>query len=228
MPLPLLTLHEQMIACRACARLVEWRETVARDRRAAYRNEEYWGKPIVGFGDPLARILVLGLAPGAHGGNRTGRVFTGDRSGDWLYGSLHRAGLANQPHATGRDDGLQLTDVYVSVCVRCVPPGNQPTPQERQTCLPFLEQELALLPNIRVIVCLGSFAWDSAIRLLKSRYPVAKKPTFAHLAEAIVGPFRLVGSYHPSQQNTFTGKLTEAMQDAVWDRVKLLSSASFA
>ncbi|MFO0964340.1 MAG: uracil-DNA glycosylase [Gemmataceae bacterium] len=208
-------LQKNIVACAKCPRLVAWREKVAHEKRAAFRNEEYWGKPVPGFGDPKARLIIVGLAPAAHGGNRTGRVFTGDRSGDFLYAALFRAGYANQPTSTHRDDGLQLQDCYVAACVRCAPPANKPTPQERDTCLDYLIQELRLLKRARVLFCLGAFAWDGALAALARvglRPP--RKPRFGHAAAAEVGPWRLVGCYHPSQQNTFTGKLTPAMMDA--------------
>jgi uracil-DNA glycosylase family 4 len=217
-------LSAQIVACRACPRLVAWREQVAREKRAAYRDEEYWGRPVPGFGDPRARVLLCGLAPAAHGGNRTGRVFTGDRSGDWLFAGLHRAGFANQPTSTRRDDGLRLTDCYIAACVRCAPPQNRPTPHERDACLPYLAQELRLLERVRVIVCLGGFAWEGALRvlgLLGSR--PARKPRFGHGAEAAAARHTLLGCYHPSQQNTFTGRLTEPMLDAVLRRARQLA-----
>ncbi len=218
---PLTLLTDEIIACRLCPRLVAWREQVARARRAAYRDEEYWGKPVPGFGDAQARLLVCGLAPAAHGGNRTGRVFTGDRSGDWLFGALHRAGFANQPTSTHRHDGLRLEDCYVSACVRCAPPDNRPSVDERDTCLPYLVRELELLPRVRVIVCLGSFAWDGVRRaLLQAGLERTPRRKFGHGAEAQIGPYRLLGSYHPSQQNTFTGRLTPAMLDAVFRRAR--------
>jgi uracil-DNA glycosylase family 4 len=209
-------LNEEILACRRCPRLVAWREEVARTKRAAYQDDTYWGKPIPGFGDPAARLLVVGLAPAAHGGNRTGRVFTGDRSGDWLFAALHRAGYANQPTSRHRDDGLELRDCYIAACVRCVPPANRPTPEERDACLPYLAAELRLLDQVRVLLCLGSFAWDGALRMLRTLGHVPeRKPQFGHGAAAAVGRYTLVGSYHPSQQNTFTGRLTEAMLDRV-------------
>jgi uracil-DNA glycosylase len=216
------TLQETIIACDRCPRLVAWREQVARDKRAAYRDEEYWGKPIPGFGDPAARLLVCGLAPAAHGGNRTGRVFTGDRSGDWLFAALHRAGHANQPTSTHRDDGLTLRDCYITACVRCAPPDNKPSNVERDNCLGYLTDELVLLKKVRVIVCLGGFAWDNVWRILCKRTddPHGKKPRFGHGATAERGPYMMVGSYHPSQQNTFTGRLTEAMLDGVFNQAK--------
>jgi uracil-DNA glycosylase len=222
MPEPSLNeLRRRVVACRACPRLVAWREQVARDRRAAFQGEDYWGRPVPGFGDPAARLLVVGLAPAAHGGNRTGRVFTGDRSGDWLFAALHRAGYANQPTSTRRSDGLRLKDCYVAACVRCAPPGNKPTTQERDACLPYLAEELRLLTRVRVVLCLGSFAWDGALRVTRALGHAARpRPAFGHGAAAAVGPYVLVGSYHPSQQNTFTGRLTEGMIDAVLGRAK--------
>ena len=208
--------------CRACPRLVEWRELVAKEKRASFADEEYWGRPVPPFGDPAGWLLIVGLAPAAHGGNRTGRMFTGDRSGDWLYASMFRTGFANQPTATSIDDGLQLTDVYITAPVRCAPPANKPTTEERDTCLPYMVRELDLLPNISVIVALGSFAWDAALKVLAmAGIEIPRpKPRFGHLEEATVGPYILLGSYHPSQQNTFTGKLTEPMTDAVFNRAR--------
>ena len=205
-------LRGEIEQCRACPRLVRWRESVAVERRAAYRDEKYWGKPIAGFGDPDARIVVLGLAPGAHGANRTGRVFTGDRSGDWLYRAMHRAGLASQATSTGRADGLTLSDAWVTVAVRCAPPDNKPLPLERKRCSGFLTRELALLRNKRVVVCLGNFAYVAACDF----FSVSPRPKFAHGAIVEAGDVTLVCSYHPSQQNTFTGRLTEKMLDAVF------------
>ena len=205
-------LRGEIEQCRACPRLVRWRESVAVERRAAYRDEKYWGKPIAGFGDPDARIIVLGLAPGAHGANRTGRVFTGDRSGDWLYRAMHRAGLASQATSTGRADGLTLSDAWVTVAVRCAPPDNKPLPLERKKCSGFLTRELALLRNKRVVVCLGNFAYVAACDF----FDVSPRPKFAHGAVVEAGDVTLVCSYHPSQQNTFTGRLTEKMLDAVF------------
>ncbi len=212
-------LTKKLVACRLCPRLVAWRELVAREKRAAYREEDYWGRPVPGFGDPQARVLLCGLAPAAHGGNRTGRVFTGDRSGDWLFAALHRAGLANQPTSRHRDDGLTLLDCYIAACVRCAPPANRPTPQERDTCLQYLEAELRLLPRLRVVACLGAFAWDGALRALAALdHQPQRRPAFGHAVEATVGPYVLLGCYHPSQQNTFTGRLTEKMLDSVLTR----------
>jgi uracil-DNA glycosylase family 4 len=218
---------DEIVVCRACPRLVRWRERVARDKVARFADEEYWGRPVPGFGDPGARILVLGLAPAAHGGNRTGRIFTGDRSGDFLYRSLHEVGLSNQPTSTRRDDGLRLSDVYVAAVNRCAPPMNKPTPQERDRCLPFLERELAALEHLRAILALGAFAWDGALRALAALgHAVRPKPRFGHGAEAEVGPFVLLGSYHPSQQNTFTGTLTPQMLEAVLRRAAEVAGLS--
>jgi uracil-DNA glycosylase len=214
--------QERVIRCRRCPRLVEWRERVAREKRAAYADETYWGRPIPGFGDPSARVYVLGLAPAAHGGNRTGRIFTGDRSGDWLFASMHRTGFANQAEAYHVLDGLRLEGVWVGAAVRCAPPANKPLPAERDNCLPYAEEELGLLQHVRVIVCLGQFAWDAAARI----HGVRPRPRFGHLAEHRVSEeLALLGSFHPSQQNTFTGKLTEPMLDAVFERARELASA---
>jgi uracil-DNA glycosylase family 4 len=224
-PADLAELEAEVTRCRRCPRLVAWRERVAREKRASFADWDYWGRPLPGFGDPAARILVLGLAPAAHGGNRTGRIFTGDRSGDWLFAAMHRAGLANQPTSVSRDDGLRLRDAWVTAAVRCAPPGNRPTPQERDNCLPWTERELALLPRVRVIVCLGAFAWDAALRVRAALGEPAPrpKPRFGHGAEAAGARWTLLGCFHPSQQNTFTGKLTEAMLDAVFARARELA-----
>jgi uracil-DNA glycosylase family 4 len=209
----------EVIVCRKCPRLVEWRERVATEKTARFADQEYWGRPVPGFGDPAARILVVGLAPAAHGGNRTGRIFTGDRSGDFLFRSMYRTGLANQPTSVSRDDGLRLLGSYVAAVNRCAPPGNRPTPLERDACLPFLESEIAALRRLRVVVALGAFAWDGALRAMSGLgYRVRPRPAFGHAAEASVGPYALLGCFHPSQQNTFTGKLTEPMLDAVFER----------
>jgi uracil-DNA glycosylase len=217
----LAALRDAVHDCRRCPRLVAWREAVAAEKRAAYRGETYWGRPVAGFGDPAARILVLGLAPAAHGGNRTGRVFTGDRSGDFLFAALHRAGLANQPTSRSRDDGLALSDCWIPAAVRCAPPANKPLPEERDACEHWLRAELALLPAIRVVVCLGAFAWDAALRRLDP--PLRPKPRFGHGAEAAAGNWTLLGCFHPSQQNTFTGRLTAEMLDAVFARARELA-----
>jgi uracil-DNA glycosylase family 4 len=217
---PLVELAAEVIGCRACPRLVAWRELVAADKRAAFRDEEYWGRPVPGFGDPEARIVVLGLAPAAHGANRTGRVFTGDRSGDFLFASMHRIGLANQPTSTGRDDGLTLLGAWVTAAVKCAPPQNRPTPAERDACAGFLTRELELLEAARVVVCLGQFGYDAACR----HFAVRPRPKFGHGAEVPLtdGP-TLLCSFHPSQQNTFTGRLTEPMLDAVFTRAVALA-----
>ncbi len=209
-----------MVSCRRCPRLVEWRERVAREKRAAFRDEDYWGRPVPGFGDPGASVYVLGLAPAAHGGNRTGRVFTGDRSGDWLFASMHRTGFANQAESVHAEDGLRLDGAFVAAAVRCAPPANRPLPEERDNCLPYAAEELELL-RPGVVLCLGRFAWDAACRLLGLR----PRPRFGHGAEHPVegGPV-LLGSYHPSQQNTFTGRLTEEMMDAVFARARELAA----
>jgi uracil-DNA glycosylase family 4 len=208
-------LESEVVGCRACPRLVAWREQVAEEKRAAYRDETYWGRPIPGFGDPGARIVVLGLAPAAHGANRTGRVFTGDRSGDWLFRAMHRAGLANQPTSVSADDGLTLTDAWVTAAVKCAPPGNQPLPAERDACAPFLRRELGALVAARVVLCLGGFGYDAACR----HFEVVPRPKFGHGVEVpLPGGPTLLCSFHPSQQNTFTGRLTEPMIDAVFAR----------
>ena len=217
---PLARLERDVVACRACPRLVAWREQVADEKRAAYRDEEYWGRPIPGFGDENARIVVLGLAPAAHGANRTGRVFTGDRSGDWLFRAMHRAGLANQPQSVALDDGLALTDAWVTAAVKCAPPGNKPLPEERDSCAPFLEREFAALTNVGVVVCLGQFGYQAAC----SHFGVRPRPKFGHGVEVpIDGGPTLICSFHPSQQNTFTKRLTEPMLDAVFARAVELS-----
>lgn len=228
-------LAAQLERCRRCPRLVAWREQAAREPKAAFAGERYWARPLPGFGDPGARLLVYGLAPAAHGANRTGRMFTGDRSGDFLYAAMWRAGLASQPDARACGDGLRLRDAWVSAAVRCAPPQNRPTPRERDTCLPWSVRELELLAHVRVIVCLGAFAWDAALRLdgavaaggdlTRAALP-KPRPRFAHGAEHHGARMTLLGSYHPSQQNTFTGRLTEPMLDAVLARAKALTVAS--
>jgi uracil-DNA glycosylase family 4 len=214
------SLTDEITRCRACPRLVAWREQVAREKRAAFRDEEYWGRPVPGFGDPRARVLLLGLAPAAHGGNRTGRVFTGDRSGDFLFAGLHRAGLANRPESVRVGDGLRLRNAYVAAAVRCAPPANKPTPAERDECRPYLVRELQLLTRLRVIVTLGAFGYEAAWSSLREaslpRVSLpAPRPRFAHGLVVECGPVSIIGCFHPSQQNTFTGRLTPAMLDAV-------------
>jgi uracil-DNA glycosylase family 4 len=225
MPDTLATIEAEVVVCRKCPRLVAWREQVAREKVARFADETYWGRPLPGFGDPAARLLIVGLAPAAHGGNRTGRIFTGDRSGDFLYASLHRSGLANQPTSIAPGDGLRLDGAYVAAVNRCAPPGNKPTPEERDNCVPYLARELAVLPA-RVILALGAFAWDGAIRAIAqaggTRMPTPR-PRFGHGAEAAVGGYTLVGAFHPSQQNTFTGKLTPEMLDVVVRRATALA-----
>jgi uracil-DNA glycosylase family 4 len=217
-------IRADVVVCRECPRLVAERERVAREKVARFAEQEYWGRPVPGFGDPEACVLILGLAPAAHGGNRTGRIFTGDRSGDFLFASLHRCGFANQPTSVARDDGLQLAGTYVSAVNRCAPPGNKPTPQERDACLPFLEREIAALQGLRVLVALGGFAWGGALRALAALgHPVKPKPRFGHGIEAVLGPYTLIGCFHPSQQNTFTGKLTPSMLDDVMRRARSLA-----
>lgn len=219
-------LATEIHACRRCPRLVEWREACAADPPRRYRGEDYWAKPISGFGDPAARVVIVGLAPAAHGANRTGRMFTGDRSGEWLYAALHRAGYANQAQSERRDDGLRLRGAYVTAGVRCAPPANKPTPAERDNCLPYLERELALLDRCEVVVALGAFGWDVVLRTARELGVAAPRPRprFGHGAEANLGQWTLLGCYHPSQQNTFTGKLTVPMIDAVLARARKLAS----
>ncbi|HXF35890.1 MAG TPA: uracil-DNA glycosylase [Actinomycetota bacterium] len=220
----LAALTAEIVACRACPRLVAWRERVARERTRRFADQEYWGRPVPGFGDPGARVLVVGLAPAAHGGNRTGRIFTGDRSGDFLFAALHRTGFANRPVSVGPGDGLRLRGAYLAATVRCAPPGNRPSPEERDRCLPYLVRELRLLPRVRVLVALGAFAWDGALRALAGLGHGARpRPRFGHGAEHRVGPYALLGSYHPSQQNTFTGTLTAPMLDGVLLRARVLA-----
>jgi len=218
-------LERRVVACRRCPRLVAWREAVAKDPPRRYAGERYWGRPVPGFGDPQARLVVVGLAPAANGANRTGRMFTGDRSGDWLYAALHRTGFASQPLSTGRDDGLRLRDAYVTAVVRCAPPANRPAPGERDNCLPYLTSELELLAEARVVLALGAFAWDGALRAAAALGHLVPrpKPRFGHGAETRAGPYALLGSYHPSQQNTFTGRLTEEMLDGVLIRARELA-----
>jgi uracil-DNA glycosylase family 4 len=223
----LAALTDEIVVCRRCPRLVAWRELVAREKVARFRDETYWGRPLPGFGDPDARILLVGLAPAAHGGNRTGRVFTGDASGDFLWPALHAEGLADRPASRRADDGLTLTDTYIAAAVRCAPPLNKPTVEERDTCAPFLARELGLLSEVRVLVALGQFGWDAALRAIASvGYPARPKPRFGHLAEASVGRYVLLGSYHPSQQNTFTGRLTPSMFAAVLRRAKEVAAGA--
>jgi len=211
-------------SCRRCPRLVDWREKVAEERRASFINEEYWGRPVRGFGDSRASMMVVGLAPAAHGANRTGRIFTGDRSGDWLFASMYRCGLANQPTSSGLGDGLELKGVWVTAAVRCAPPANRPTPQERDNCATFLAQEMALLGRLKVVVALGGFAYQAVANMTGIERP---RPRFGHGALARTpGGLSIVCSYHPSQQNTFTGRLTEAMLDSVFVEASRLAGGN--
>ena len=217
-------IRDDVVVCRACPRLVAWREQIAREKVARYTDQDYWGRPVPGFGDPAARVVILGLAPAAHGGNRTGRIFTGDRSGDFLFASLHRTGFANKASSIGTGDGLAVEGAYLSAVNRCAPPANRPTPAERDRCLPFLGRELDALQSLRVVVALGAFAWEGGLRALAGLGDAARpKPRFAHAAEIDIGPVTLLGCYHPSQQNTFTGKLTPPMMDAVMERAAALA-----
>ncbi len=215
--------QRDVTGCRRCPRLVRWREEVARTGRASYAGQVYWGRAVPGFGDPRAALVLVGLAPAAHGANRTGRMFTGDRSGDWLFAALHRAGFASQPTSTSRDDGLELTGAYITATVHCAPPANKPTPEEREACRPYLARELSLLRDAVVVVALGQFAWQA----VSAHYGLRPRPAFGHLAESpLPAGVTLLGSYHPSQQNTFTGKLTVPMFDAVFTRARRLMTAA--
>jgi uracil-DNA glycosylase family 4 len=218
-------INSEVVDCTRCARLVAWRQSAALSPPARFAGQDYWMRPVPGFGDPRARILIVGLAPAAHGGNRTGRVFTGDRSGDFLFSALHATGLASQPTSVARDDGLRLTDAYIAAVNRCAPPGNRPTPRERDNCLPYLAAEIRALDNLRVLLCLGAFAWDGCLRALAVvGAKTSPRPRFAHGAEVALGSYALLGSFHPSQQNTFTGRLTAAMLRATLARAVGLAS----
>jgi uracil-DNA glycosylase family 4 len=223
----LAALADRVCSCRRCPRLVAWREASAAAPPRRFQGEDYWAQPVPGFGDPDARLTIVGLAPAAHGANRTGRMFTGDRSGDWLYAALHRAGYANRAESVDRDDGLRLCDAYVTAVVRCAPPANRPTPAERDECLPYLVDELELLERTRVVLALGAFAWDGTLRALRASGAEIPRPRprFGHGAEAKIGNLTLLGSYHPSQQNTFTGRLTEQMLDRIFERAAALSAS---
>lgn len=215
-------LNLDIIHCYKCPRLVAYREQVAREKKRMYRDEEYWGKPVPGWGDPNARVYIVGLAPAAHGGNRTGRVFTGDSSGDFLFGALYRAGFANQPTSVARDDGLQLRDVYIGAAARCAPPGNKPTPQEFANCFPYLAREFELLKNARVLIGLGAIGFNAILKLLETHDVTLPKPRpkFGHNALYHIGKYSVIGTYHPSRQNTNTGKLTVPMFDAVFQNAR--------
>ena len=223
-------LNEQITTCRACPRLVAWREQIAQEKRRAYRDWDYWGRPVPGFGDPAARLLVVGLAPGAHGSNRTGRMFTGDSSGDTLYTALHQAGFANKSISRHREDGLQLSDAFITAAGRCAPPDNRPTPMELAACRPFLEQELALMPQLQVIIALGQIAFDSCLRLLRDATYEVPRLKFGHGVHYTLtppvgkAPLHLLASYHPSRQNTQTGRLTQAMLNEVFVMARALLS----
>ncbi|HYH53478.1 MAG TPA: uracil-DNA glycosylase [Solirubrobacterales bacterium] len=225
----LAALAAEVHRCRLCPRLVEWREAQAADPPRRYRGQEYWARPVSGFGDPAARVVIVGLAPAAHGANRTGRMFTGDRSGDFLFAALHATGYANQPTSVARDDGLELTDCWITAAVRCAPPANKPLPEERDTCIgTWAVPELASLERARVVVCLGAFAWDAALRIAAGLGAPAPRPRprFGHGAEHAGEPWTLLGCFHPSQQNTFTGVLTPPMMDAVFERARALAWAA--
>jgi uracil-DNA glycosylase family 4 len=214
-------LNNEIVACQRCPRLVQWCADVAVRKRKSYEDDAYWGKAVPSFGDPDARVLLVGLAPGAHGANRTGRMFTGDRSGEWLYRALHRAEFANQAESIWRDDGLTLHDAWITAVVHCAPPDNKPSTEERNTCVDYLGRELPLMPRTRVIVALGGVAWNGALKALAANgHQVRPKPKFGHAAEFSIGPYILLGSYHPSQQNTSTKRLTEPMLDAIFNRAK--------
>ena len=221
----LAALTAEIVECRRCPRLVAWRELVAREKVARFRDETYWGRPVPGFGDPAARLLIVGLAPAAHGGNRTGRVFTGDASGDFLFEAMHAVGLANQPTGRRPGDGLRLTGAYIAAAVRCAPPANKPTPEERRNCQPYLVRELGILTGVRCLIALGAFAWESSFRVIAATTgdDARPRPRFGHGAVARAGGYVVIGSYHPSQQNTFTGKLTQPMLRDVLRQARTLA-----
>lgn len=221
----LTSLNRKIVSCRRCPRLVEWREQVASEKVKRFADEVYWGRPVPGFGDSRARLLLVGLAPAAHGANRTGRMFTGDRSGDWLYRALHKAGFSNQPTSIGQDDGLRLKDCFITASARCAPPQNKLASEEKMNCRPFLLKEIGLLQRVQVVIGLGKIGFDSAYDgLVEVReLPVQRRPRFSHGREISLAPnLTLLASFHPSQQNTFTGKLTEPMIDAIFDRARTL------
>lgn len=229
LPLALVKLNQEVVVCRRCPRLVAWREKVAREKKRAYMDCEYWGRPVPGFGDPNARVLIIGLAPGAHGSNRTGRPFTGDSSGNFMYPVLHRTGFASQPNGKARDDGLYLIDAYITAAARCAPPQNKPTPRELANCAPFLDREIATLAKVRVVVALGRIGFDAYLSHLRRRGVIESKAPYAfgHGVEyTMPDGLMLVGSYHPSNQNTNTGKLTEAMFTKLFERVAKLAGGA--
>ena len=213
-------IEARVVGCRRCPRLVDWREQVAREKRAAFAEEEYWGRPVPGFGDPAARLVIVGLAPAAHGANRTGRMFTGDRSGDFLYAALHRTGYASQPESTHRGDGMRLTDCFITAPVKCAPPANKPLPSERDNCAPWLDAELAALDRATVMLCLGAIGWAAALRAVGAPRPL---PRFAHGAELRTGRWTVLASFHVSPHNTFTGRLTPDMLDDVLLRARAIA-----
>ncbi len=225
MSCPIVNLQSSIIACRRCPRLVRWREKVAREKVKRYAAEKYWGRPVPSFGDPKARLLLVGLAPAAHGGNRTGRMFTGDNSGNWLYRAVYKAGFANQPESLHRNDGLKLTNCYITAALRCPPPHNKPTTEEIANCRPYLLKEIELLKNVRVVIGLGRIGFEAALRAYRERGRIAftTKPKFAHGATYRFGALTFIASFHPSQQNTFTRRLTEPMFDAVFDKARTIA-----
>ena len=216
-------IHDKVIACKQCPRLVAWREQIAKEKRASFRNEKYWGRALPGFGSSQAKMMVVGLAPAAHGANRTGRMFTGDRSGEWLYRALYKAGFSNQPESLHKEDNLILHQTYITAIVKCAPPANKPSIEERDQCIRYFKQEMQCLTELKVFIALGKFAWDGILKILAEQsLKTSPKPPFKHGAEVTLGDYTLLASFHPSQQNTFTGKLTEPMFDSVFERARKL------